>query len=123
MEQLRISIEDGHASDDEELATQTSRLRRNLLELDVQAVRLVSAGPPPAGARAADVLEIGTLLVAFARTPQVVSAIAQVLSAWIASRGGRSVTVVLNDTRIELAGVARDDQRQMMHLFEREVGG
>jgi hypothetical protein len=118
MEQLRISIEDGHAPDDEELATQTSWLRRNLLELDVQAVRQDSAGPPPAGARAGEVLEVGTLLVAFARTPQIVSAIAQVLSAWIASRRGRSVTVVLNDTRIELGGVAHDDQRQMMRLFE-----
>jgi hypothetical protein len=123
MEQLRILIGERDASDDEEVATQTGRLRRNLLELDVEDVRHVSAGPPPAGARAGDMLEIGTLLVALVRAPHIVSSVAQVLSAWISTRNGRSVTVVLNDERIELSGVARDDQRRMMRLFEREVAG
>lgn len=120
--ELRIDIDD-KGSEAEDLAAQTAKLRRTLLELDVDDVRHVSTGPAPEGTRAGEVLEIGGLLVALARAPQLASSVAQVLSAWIARRNGRSATVVMDGRRIELHGVTHDDQQRMMRLFEREAGG
>ena len=121
--ELRVSISDETDAGDEELAAQTSKLRRNLLELDVEDVRHVSAGPAPEGTRAAEMLEIGSLIVALVRAPQLASSVAQVLSAWISTRNGRGVTVEMEGKSIELTGVAREDQQRMMRLFERQVAG
>jgi hypothetical protein len=118
--ELRIDIDD-QGSEAEDLATQTAKLRRTLLELDVDDVRHVTAGPAPDGTRAVDVLAVGSLLVALAKAPQLVSSMAQVLSAWVSTRNGRSVTVEIDGNRLELTGVTRDDQQRMMRLFEREV--
>jgi len=120
--ELRIDIDD-EGSQAEDLAAQTAKLRRALLELDVDDVRHVSAGPAPEGTRAGEVLEIGGLLVALARAPQLASSVAQVLSAWISRRNGRTVTVEVDGRRIELHGATHDDQQRMLRLFEQEAGG
>jgi hypothetical protein len=121
--ELRILLQTGSDSDDEELASHTSKLRRRLLELDVDDVRLASAGPPPEGARSAGALEVGTLLVALAGTPHLLSSVGQVLSSWMSSRHGRSVAVQIGDDRIELSGITREDQERLLRTFERKAGG
>jgi membrane-associated two-gene conflict system component 1 (EACC1) len=100
-----------------------SKLRNELLELPVADVRLVSAGPPPPGARAAEALEAGALAVALVRSPGVVSSVGQALSAWISSRHGRSAVVQLGADRIELTGISEQDQARMLALFEHAHGG
>jgi Effector Associated Constant Component 1 len=118
-ERLEIRLSVGEDADASELASAASRLRRELLELPVLDVELVSAGPPPPGARSAEALEAGALAVALARSPGVVSSVGQALSAWISSRHNRSAVVQLGDDRIELNGVTADDQARLLALFER----
>jgi hypothetical protein len=66
---------------DEELAGLTRNLRDLLEELDVEDVRLVSAGPAPAGAKAGDAIAYGALLVSVA--PPVVTAVIDVVASWL----------------------------------------
>ena len=120
---MRILLDTGEDSDAEELASQTARLRRRLLELDVDDVRLASAGPAPDGARGPDALAVGTLLVALAGTPHLLSSVGQVVSGWMSSRNGRAVAVQIGEQRIELTGVTRDDQERMLRLFEQQIEG
>jgi hypothetical protein len=118
--ELRILLQT-EDPDPEDLAADTSRLRRQLLELDVDDVRLATAGPAPDDSRAGDVLEVGTLLVALAGTPHLLSSVGQVLSGWMSSRHGRAVAVQIGENRIELTGASRDDQERMLRLFEQQV--
>jgi hypothetical protein len=120
--ELRIILHTGEQSDDAELASHTSKLRRRLLELDVDDVRLSSAGEPPEGTRSAGMLEVGTLVVALAGTPHLLSSVGGVLSSWMSSRHGRSVAVQIGESRIELSGITREDQERLLHTFERQVG-
>lgn len=122
-QELRILLQTAGDPDPEELAADTSRLRRRLLELDVDDVRLASAGPAPDGTRAADALAVGTLLVALAGTPHLLSSVGQVLSSWMTSRHGRGVAVQIGENRIELSGVTRDDQERLLRMFEEQGGG
>jgi hypothetical protein len=121
-EELRVSVQLGDDADPEELAATTSKLRRQLLQLDVEDVSLPAAAAPE-GARAADAVEVGVLVVALVRSPGVVASIGQVLSTWISARSQRSAVVHVEDRRIELTGVTRDDQARMLALFERPGGG
>jgi Effector Associated Constant Component 1 len=121
--ELQIFLQTGEGSDDEELAAHTSKLRRRLLELDVDDVRHATTGPPPEGARAAGMVEVGTLLVALAGTPHLLASVGQVLSSWMSSRHGRGVAVQIGGDRIELSGITRDDQERLLMMFEQRAGG
>ena len=63
--EIQLDVEE---SDAEELAELTARLRRELLQLDVDSVDQSVAGEAPEGAKAVDLMVIGTLLVNLGRS-------------------------------------------------------
>lgn len=120
--ELRIELQMDDAADEEERASDTAKLRRRMLDLDVHDVKLASAGPPPVGARAAEVVQLGALIVSLVGSPSLVASIGHILSAWTSSRKDRSAVVQLGDRRIELTGISRDDQMSLLRLFEESRG-
>jgi hypothetical protein len=75
---LRVS---GVELDGAQIAGITRNLRGELLVLDVDDVRSASAGPAPAGAKGAEAIAAGALLVSMA--PQLVGAVVDVITSWL----------------------------------------
>ena len=107
---IRVAI--GPGSDAEEVTEATLQLRRELLDLDVEAVEIPRAGEPPPGSRAVDLAAIGTLVVTVAQSQLLTSVVAAVQS-WLSSSRRRSIRLELGGDVLDLAGVSSDEQRRL----------
>ena len=110
---LGISVGVGPDADAEEVAEATAQLRRELLDLDVDAVELPPAGEPPPGSRAVDLAAIGALVVTVAQSPLLASVLAAVRS-WLAGSQRRRIKLELGGDVLELTGVSSDQQRRLI---------
>jgi hypothetical protein len=102
-------------ADAEELDEETLRLRRELLELDVEAVERQSGGPPPPGAKAVDVAVLGSLLVALGR--DAIPALVRTIESWVGRRPERSVKVELGGDSIVLTGASDEERERLLRAF------
>ena len=93
--ELAIEIEADPDTDDQELAELTSRLRAELLELDVEAVEPATAGQPPADAKGIELLAIGALIVRFALRRDVLNGIVSGVRSWANRQHASSVKLTL----------------------------
>jgi len=109
---LGIRVTVGPGADAEDVAEATLRLRRELLDLDVEAVELVPAGEPPPGSRAVDLAALGALVVTVAQSQLLASVVAAVRS-WLAGSRRRSIRLELGGDVLELTGVSSDQQRRL----------
>jgi hypothetical protein len=107
---IHVAVEPG--ADAEEVTEATLQLRRELLELDVEAVEIPRAGEPPPGSRAVDLASLGTLVVTVAQSQLLASVVAAVRS-WLAVSRQRSIKLELGDDVLELTGVSSDEQRRL----------
>jgi hypothetical protein len=115
---VAVRVDAGEGSDAEELDQLTGRLRRELLELDVDDVRRGSGGDAPEGARGVDVAAIGQLLVSLASAPAVLRGVASAIGAWVErSAQVGSVVVELDGEKLEVTGRLSDDQRKVVDLW------
>src|SRR6266704_2091630 len=80
---LGVHLGIGPDADAEEVAEATAQLRRELLDLDVDAVGLPPAGEPPPGTRAVELAALGALVVTVAQSQLLASVVAAVRS-WLA---------------------------------------
>src|SRR6266536_1249997 len=110
---LGVHVGIGPDADAEEVAEATAQLRRELLDLDVDAVELPPAGEPPPGSRAVDLAAIGALVVTVAQSPLLASVLAAVRS-WLAGSQRRSIKLELGGDVLELTGVSSDQQRRLI---------
>jgi hypothetical protein len=86
----------------EELDQMTRQLRSELMELEVESVDLVGAKEIPKGAKAGEVLELGTLAVAV--LPVFIPKIIEYLQSWSLRAESRKVSVKaqVGDRSIEI---------------------
>lgn len=101
----------------------TDRLRLELLELDVDAVSPVVAGPPPAGSKGIDLAAVGALLVQVASSVDAVSTVVHALRSWLRrdTRSRRSVKITVDGHSLELTGATDAQQQQLVDEFVRAV--
>jgi hypothetical protein len=78
------------SDDDEEVAKATLQLRRELLDLEVEAVELPPAGEPPPGTRAVELAAIGALLVTIGQS-QLLANVVAAIRPWLAGHQQRSI--------------------------------
>lgn len=109
---LDIRVDVGPDADAEEIAEATLRLRRELLDLDVEAVELPSAGEPPPGTRAVELAAVGALVVTFAKS-QLLGSVVAAVRAWLASQPQRSIKLELDGDVLELTGVSSKEQQRL----------
>jgi hypothetical protein len=110
---LEIGIEpDAEAAEIQEAASQ---LRDELLELDVEAVRVPAGEPAPPGSRGIDAGALGTLLVAAGHV--AIGPIVQAVQSWVTRRATRSVKLTIENDSLELTNVSPEDQRRLIESF------
>ena len=110
---LGIQVAVGPDADAEEVAEATLQLRRELLDLDVEAVELPRAGDPPPGTRAVELAALGALVVTFAQSPLLGPVVAAVRS-WLAGSPQRSIKLELDGDALELTGLSSNEQRRLV---------
>ena len=109
---LAVQVAVGADGDAEEVAEATLQLRREFLDLDVDAAEAPRAGEPPPGARAVDVAALGALLVSIADS-QLLAAVVGAVGSWLAGSSRRSVKLELDGDALELTGVSSREQRRL----------
>jgi hypothetical protein len=119
---LGIHVAVGGGADAEEVAEATAQLRRELLDLDVEAVALPQGGEPPPGARAVDVAALGALLVTVAQS-QLLGPVVAAVRSWLAGSQRRSIKLELGGDVLELTGVSSSEQRRLTDEWLRRHGG
>jgi hypothetical protein len=119
---LEIQV-DVACSDSEELAELTAKLRRELLQLDVDAVDHAVAGEAPPGAKAIDVIVIGTLIVSLGRNAAKLGSVVRMVQSWVGKRPDRTVKLELDGDAIEITGASARDQQRLIDLWiDRHAG-
>jgi hypothetical protein len=104
---VTLTIEGEADADALELDAMTYRLRRRLLELDVEAVVPVEDERAPVGTRSGQAVVIGSLAVALG--PVALRSVVAVVETWLRNRPIRRVTVTIGRDRIAIdqpAGVS-----------------
>ena len=109
---LAVQVAVGPDGDAEEVAQATLQFRRELLDLDVDAVEVPGAGEPPPGSRAVDVAALGALVVNLA-DPQLLAAVVAAVRSWLAGSSRRSIKLQLGGDALELTGVSSKEQRRL----------
>jgi hypothetical protein len=109
---LGIHVALGPDADAEDIATATSQLRRELLDLDLEAVDMPRERASPPGTRAADVAALGTLAVSIGQS-QLLAAVVAAVRSWLARSQGRSIKLELGGDALELTGVSSHEQRRL----------
>jgi hypothetical protein len=119
---LGIQVTVGPDADTEEVAEATLQLRRELLDLDVEAVELSRAGEPPPGTRAVELAALGALVVTVGQSPLLGPVVATVRS-WLASAPQRSIKLELDGDTLELTGLSSNEQRRLVNEWLRRHEG
>ena len=109
---LGIQVAVGPDDDAEQVAEATLRLRRELLDLDIDAVELPSGGEPPPGTRAVELAALGALAVTLAKS-QMLGPVVAAVRAWLAGSPQRSIKLELDGDVLELTGLSSNEQRRL----------
>lgn len=115
--QLLLSLDASPEIDDEELEELTRKLRKELLELDIEAADLVSAGEAPSGARAVEPVTLGTLLLTLAASGGVLTTVVNVLQDWLSHHDKHSVTLEIGGDKIQVTGISSEEQKQLIDAW------
>jgi hypothetical protein len=114
VDRLTVEIKAGQGADAAEVARLASQLRRQLMDLDLEAVESPVTDPPP-GTKAGHGTIVGVLLVTMA--PTVLRATVEVIQAWLATAQARTVRVELDGDVLELSGASEEDQHTLVTSF------
>lgn len=109
--EVRLELHE-EGSPPEELEELTARLRRRLLELDVDAVEPLPGGEAPPGTRGVGTT-LGSLIVRFG-TPQLVLAVVAEIRSWLSGHGSRTVRIAMDGDTLELTGVSSQEQDELI---------
>jgi hypothetical protein len=114
---LGLCVQAGPDADAAELDELAGQLREQLLELNVERADRASAGQPPPGARAGEVLVAGALTVLLAPSSELLTALVDLVRSWISRDSGRSVKLELDGDVLEVTGITRSDQRELIKTW------
>ena len=94
-----------------EVVPQHPGLRRR----EVEGVDRVSAGPPPPGAKGADLAAIGALIVSLGTgINPILGQVVEAVRAWTARGPDRTVKLTLDGDSLELGGMSEGDQHKVI---------
>ncbi|MEV7038810.1 hypothetical protein [Amycolatopsis sp. NPDC051061] len=115
---LRIEAVDADA---EELDGLARRLRAELTTLDVELGAV--PGELPAGAKAADPVTIGSLMVAFSAAGGVFPGLVETLKDWLGRQAGKHrIKVTVDGDTVELERATSAERQQLIDAFVRRHG-
>jgi hypothetical protein len=104
---VKISIDAGAGSDQEEAALLGQRLRRDIQQLDVDEVEFVRGGAAPAGAKG-DPITMASIAVSLA--PVVLKSLFDLLQGWTARHNNATVTIEMGTDKLTMTGAPSKEQ-------------
>ena len=110
--ELELQLVGADEDDLERLAESTYQLRRELLELDVEAVSVRPSGPAPSGTKGGDALAVGELIVQV--SVAVLPALLASVQAWVSRLGSQKIRIKVGDDEIELSGPMSSAERSAL---------
>lgn len=118
MGELRIELFEPDA-DEQALDQLTADLREELLDLDVDAVVPVTAGPAPEGSKGLELVAVGALLVQVKNTLPLVASVVSTVRGWLQRSGssGRSLKVTIDGHTLELSAATPEQQERLVEQF------
>jgi hypothetical protein len=114
---LGLCIETGSEANAEELAGLAVDLREQLLDLDIERADPATAGQAPPGTRAGEIFVAGALTVLLALSQKLLTALTETVQSWVSRSGGRSVKLELDGDVLEVTGITRRDQRELIQAW------
>ncbi len=120
--ELKVELFEPDA-DPEAVDDLTRALRRELLELDVDSVSPVPAGPPPAGAKGVELAAMGALLVQLGGSVDAVRTVVTALRSWLrrGSSSRRSLRISVDGRTLELTAATDAQQQRLVDEFVRTL--
>jgi hypothetical protein len=115
--ELTVKVEVTADTDVEELAQLTGRLRDELLDLDVDAVKPVSGGEAPDSSKGVGLLAAGGLVVRFVLRQDLLQSIIDGIRSWLGRQHARSIKLTLDGDSLELTGVSSAEQDRLIELW------
>jgi len=114
--ELWVELSPNRDIDAEEMAQLTIRLRHQLLDLDVIAVKPTGTGEVPVNAKGVDLLAFGGLLVQFADS-NILRSLVDTVRSWLGRKQNRSITLTLDGDSLELTSVSSAEQQRLIDLW------
>ncbi|WP_155544891.1 effector-associated constant component EACC1 [Amycolatopsis camponoti] len=116
-----VRLEADDEADAEELDRLARRLRAELGELDVD-LRAVP-GEVPDGAKSADPVTVGSLMVAFSAAGGVFPGLVETLREWLGRQAGRhKITMTIDGDTVELERATSAERQQLIDAFVQRHG-
>jgi uncharacterized protein YjiS (DUF1127 family) len=115
--ELSVELQAGPDTDAEELAQLAGRLRAELLDLEVAAVRQPTRGESVQGAKGAGMLAAGELVVGLVASPEVLASLIDTVRSWLGRNRARSVKLTLSGDALEVSGVSSAEQDRLIDLW------
>ncbi len=115
---MRLELLPGQDSDAADLSQTAVDLRRQLLLLDVEDAELMRDVEATAGAKAADALSLGHVLITAVPTASLLSAVVAVLRARIKAAGMRSVKITIGNDSFEVTGHGVLDEAALLVAWD-----
>jgi hypothetical protein len=114
---LSVVVQAGSDADAEELAQLAYRLRAELLDLDVDAVRSAIRDEAPEDAKGVGLQAAGELMVGLTASPEVLASIIDTVRSWLGRNRARSVKLTLDGDALEVSGVSSAEQERLIDLW------
>lgn len=113
------------AESDQDIGERLARqLRTELVELDIDSAALVAGGPVPDGAKGADAVTVGAIVVALSASGGVFTALLETLRDWLDRHSARHrISVTLDGDTIELERASAAQQQALVDAYiQRHTG-
>jgi hypothetical protein len=114
---LKVEIQPAVDADPAELDELSRQLRQQILETDVDAVGAIPIGEAPPGARAGELVAVGSLLVTLTRSAELLKSVVAVIQDWLQRSGARTVELQIGGDTLKITGVSSEDQHRLVELF------
>jgi hypothetical protein len=115
--EVRLELDFADDADAASIDGAARRLRRELLELEVERVELAPAGEPPPGSRAGETIALGSIIVALARNTAALASVVRAVQSWAARDRHRTVRIELDGDTLEVAGISSREQERLISAW------
>jgi hypothetical protein len=121
--EVRVTVDPGHGSDVDELASATRQVRERLQHLDaVTSVDLVRAASAGEGRKAGDLVQWGQLIIALGGAGGALTVLVGALQSWLSRDERRTITLEVGGDKIVLTGLSESEQGRLIDAWLRRHG-
>jgi hypothetical protein len=119
-----LVLKPGPELDTEDRERLTRQLRAEIAELDVESVAFAAGGAVPAGAKAADPITVGALVVALSASGGVFTSLIDTVREWLGRHAGaHRISVTIDGDTLELERASAGQQRELVEAYVRRHAG